>query len=73
MIPFTETRNYVQKVMQNIQVYRSRLAPETMRAMSSDLRRGAPGAIAIADTSEPGTARCSVRASSIAELITGCD
>jgi soluble lytic murein transglycosylase len=73
MIPFTETRNYVQKVMQNIQVYRSRLAPETMRPMSSDLRRGAPGAIAIADTSEPGTARCSVRASSIAELITGCD
>jgi soluble lytic murein transglycosylase len=73
MIPFTETRNYVQKVMQNVQVYRSRLAPDTMRAMSADLRRGAPGAIALADTAEPGTANCSVRASSIAELISGCD
>jgi soluble lytic murein transglycosylase len=73
MIPFTETRNYVQKVMQNVQVYRARLAPETMRAMTADLRRGAPGAIAVADTSDSGTGNCSSRASSIAELITGCD
>jgi soluble lytic murein transglycosylase len=73
MIPFTETRNYVQKVMQNVQVYRARLAPETMRAMTADLRRGAPGAIALADRSEAGTANCSSRALNIAELITGCD
>ena len=73
MIPFTETRDYVQKVMQNLQVYRSRLAPQTMRPMSGDLRRGAPGGIALADTKEPGTANCSARPSSITDLITGCD
>jgi len=28
-IPFTETRNYVQRVMENIQVYRARLANQT--------------------------------------------
>lgn len=71
MIPFTETRNYVQKVMQNVHVYRSRLAPKTMHAMTADLRRGAPGAIALANSSEPGSANCA--GGSIAELITGCD
>ncbi|HTN96662.1 MAG TPA: transglycosylase SLT domain-containing protein [Nordella sp.] len=71
MIPFTETRNYVQKVMQNVHVYRSRLAPKTMHAMTADLRRGAPGAIALANSSEAGSANCG--GSSIAELITGCD
>ena len=39
-IPFQETRQYVQKVLQNTQVYRARLAPETMRPMTADLRRG---------------------------------
>ena len=73
MIPFTETREYVQKVMQNIQVYRSRLAPQTMRPMTADLRRGSPGAIAVADSTDAGTANCSSRAANIAELITGCD
>ena len=43
-IPFQETRQYVQKVLQNTQVYRARLAPETMRAMTADLRRGGPAA-----------------------------
>ncbi|WP_246737738.1 transglycosylase SLT domain-containing protein [Nordella sp. HKS 07] len=71
MIPFTETRNYVQKVMQNVHVYRSRLAPKTMHAMTADLRRGAPGAIKLANSSEAGSANCS--GGSIAELITGCD
>lgn len=41
--PFTETRNYMMRVMENMQVYRARLnggsAPLTL---SSDLRRGAP-------------------------------
>jgi len=27
MIPFTETRNYVQRVLENITVYRQRVAP----------------------------------------------
>jgi soluble lytic murein transglycosylase len=71
MIPFTETRNYVQKVMQNLHVYRSRIAPKTMQAMTDDLRRGSPGAIALANSTEAGSAACS--GSNIVELITGCD
>lgn len=71
MIPFTETRNYVQKVMQNVHVYRTRLAPKTMYAMTADLRRGSPGTITLANSSEPGSGNCS--GSSIAELIAGCD
>ncbi|HVO02338.1 MAG TPA: lytic transglycosylase domain-containing protein [Candidatus Cybelea sp.] len=39
-IPFDETRNYVQRVMENLQVYRSRLTKGTSRiALDSDLRR----------------------------------
>jgi len=71
MIPFTETRNYVQKVMQNVHVYRSRIAPKTMHAMTADLRRGAPGAITLANSTEPGSANCS--GNNIVELIAGCD
>ena len=71
MIPFTETRGYVQKVLQNVHVYRSRLAPDTMRPMSADLVLGAPGNIKVANTSEVGSSGCSGR--SIVELITGCD
>lgn len=44
-IPFSETRNYVMRVMENMQVYRAKMsggsAPITMTA---DLRRGAYGA-----------------------------
>jgi soluble lytic murein transglycosylase len=68
-IPFTETRQYVQKVLQNVHVYRSRMAPETMRPMSADLKRGAPADISLASTSEPGTGACG----SIAAIINGCD
>jgi soluble lytic murein transglycosylase len=39
-IPFQETRQYVQKVMQNVHIYRSRLAPKSVQPMSADLRRG---------------------------------
>jgi len=71
MIPFTETRNYVQKVMQNTHVYRSRIAPKTMHSMTADLKRGSPGAIALANSTEPGSANCA--GTNIVELITGCD
>ena len=54
-IPFQETRQYVQKVLQNTQVYRARLAPETMRAMTADLRRGGPTAIYVAANENKGT------------------
>lgn len=42
LIPFTETRNYVQRVMENLQVYRARLGAPALR-IEADLRRGAPG------------------------------
>ncbi len=41
-IPFTETRNYVQRVMENLQVYRTRLDGRTALVIEADLRRGAP-------------------------------
>jgi soluble lytic murein transglycosylase len=39
-IPFTETRNYVQRVMENVQVYRARLGQNAL-LIETDLRRGA--------------------------------
>ena len=41
LIPFSETRNYVQRVMENLQVYRHRLAGEPVPIqLDRDLRRG---------------------------------
>ncbi len=39
-IPFDETRDYVQKVMENLQVYRSYMTPGASRSLTRDLRRG---------------------------------
>ncbi len=39
LIPYGETRNYVQRVTENLQVYRERLAPGPL-AIATDLRRG---------------------------------
>ena len=42
-IPFEETRNYVQRVLENTQVYRHRLSGQpTTITLSADLRRGRP-------------------------------
>lgn len=42
-IPFSETRNYVQRVLENTQVYRHRLAGQPVNIqLSDDLRRGRP-------------------------------
>jgi soluble lytic murein transglycosylase len=41
-IPFTETRNYVQRVMENLQAYRSRMGDRDAMLIMQDLRRGAP-------------------------------
>ena len=59
-IPFSETRNYVLRVMENVQVYRAKMnggsAPITL---SADLKRGgysysAPAPLpAIAETGTP--------------------
>ncbi|MBO0752735.1 MAG: lytic transglycosylase domain-containing protein, partial [Bradyrhizobiaceae bacterium] len=39
-IPFAETRNYVQRVMENIQVYRARFADGSRLQIEADLHRG---------------------------------
>lgn len=39
-IPFPETRQYVQKVLQNLHIYRARLASTTAQPMTVDLARG---------------------------------
>ncbi|MEJ0022076.1 MAG: lytic transglycosylase domain-containing protein [Alphaproteobacteria bacterium] len=40
-IPFAETRNYVQRVLENVQVYRQRLNDHSERTLAEDLDRGA--------------------------------
>ena len=40
-IPFAETRNYVQRVMENVQVYRVRFGGSQRLLIEADLRRGA--------------------------------
>jgi soluble lytic murein transglycosylase len=44
-IPFSETRNYVQRIMENLQVYRARFGGGTRLQIDADLRRGAAGAV----------------------------
>jgi soluble lytic murein transglycosylase len=40
-IPFSETRNYVQRVLENLQVYRVRFGASSKLMIEADLRRGA--------------------------------
>ena len=40
-IPFSETRNYVERVMENLQVYRARFGGGTRLQIEADLHRGA--------------------------------
>ncbi|HXX03808.1 MAG TPA: transglycosylase SLT domain-containing protein [Xanthobacteraceae bacterium] len=39
-IPFSETRNYVQRVIENMQVYRARMGNDSRLLIEADLRRG---------------------------------
>jgi soluble lytic murein transglycosylase len=39
-IPFSETRNYVQRIMENLQVYRVRFGGGDRLMIEADLRRG---------------------------------
>ena len=41
-IPFSETRNYVQRIMENLQVYRARMGKPDL-TIASDLKRGKRG------------------------------
>jgi soluble lytic murein transglycosylase len=70
-IPFQETRQYVQKVMQNLHIYRSRLAPKTVRPMSEDLRRGSPADVNVASiTPVKNDDEC---ASALTSFLGGCE
>jgi soluble lytic murein transglycosylase len=40
-IPFAETRNYVQRIMENVQVYRTRFGGGSKLLIEADLKRGA--------------------------------
>jgi soluble lytic murein transglycosylase len=40
LIPFAETRNYVQRIMENVQVYRVKFGGGTRLMIEADLRRG---------------------------------
>jgi len=70
-IPFNETRQYVQKVMQNVHVYRSRLAPDTVRPMTTDLKRGTPDDVNTASTGSI-TPADECKSGSIQALISQC-
>jgi soluble lytic murein transglycosylase len=71
-IPFNETRQYVQKVLQNVQIYRSRLAPETLRPMTADLARGTPQDVTtVSSTSKVAENTCNP--TSIADLAENCN
>ena len=41
MIPFSETRNYVQRVMESVEVYRHRLGSGSGASLEADLKRWA--------------------------------
>jgi soluble lytic murein transglycosylase len=43
LIPFSETRNYVQRIMENVQVYRARFGASRRLMIEADLRRGSGG------------------------------
>jgi soluble lytic murein transglycosylase len=43
-IPFSETRNYVQRILENLQVYRVRFGGNARLLIEADLHRGAPQA-----------------------------
>jgi soluble lytic murein transglycosylase len=70
-IPFQETRQYVQKVMQNLHIYRSRLAPKTVRPMTEDLRRGTPADVNVASISP--VAEDKECGSVLTSFLGGCD
>tara|TARA_R110000868_G_scaffold56830_3_gene176067 strand:- start:1939 stop:3975 length:2037 start_codon:yes stop_codon:yes gene_type:complete len=46
-IPFSETRNYVQRVLENVQVYRTRLQDDAPAPLmiEQDMRRGSPATV----------------------------
>jgi soluble lytic murein transglycosylase len=39
MIPINETRNYVQRVLENLQIYRGQIGRDSAFSLASDLAR----------------------------------
>jgi soluble lytic murein transglycosylase len=72
-IPFTETRYYVQKVLQNTHVYRSRLDPSSMRGMTADLLRGSGRKMEAPQIAQQTSNACGGAVASMAALISVCD
>jgi soluble lytic murein transglycosylase len=57
-IPFSETRNYVQRVMENMQVFRARFSNNARLTIEADLRGGGPANVPDSQTSDtPSMAR----------------
>lgn len=71
-IPFQETRQYVQKVLQNTHVYRSRLAPDTVRPMTADLKRGTPNDVTASISGAPDV-QVTCGSNPITNLLKSCD
>ena len=69
-IPFTETRKYVQKVMQNVHIYRSQLNPKAMTGMRRDLARGRKPVVSATGVKKAST-KCGGR-KSLVGLIQDC-
>jgi hypothetical protein len=61
----------VQKVLQNTHVYRARFAPDTVRAMTADLKRGTPAELAVAATDRIDAPPCD--SGSMLALIKSCE
>ncbi len=40
-LPYSETRNYVQRILENLEIYRARFAGNTKLLIEADLTRGA--------------------------------
>jgi soluble lytic murein transglycosylase len=69
-IPFEETRFYIQKVLQNTQVYRSRLQESAARGLLADLTRGR--AAVATRTSEQAFEACDSRSNPSDQLVPAC-
>ena len=67
-IPFSETRNYVQRVLENLQVYRSRLNEDASVPLliEDDLRRGSQPVLVL--TGEDGTGATGVAATAAPDV-----
>ena len=70
-VPFTETRKYIQKVLQNVQVYRARLDPDSSMPISLDLARGSVRRVSNETAKNDGRS-CSGEALSLSALINAC-